>query len=100
LPPCVIDTAIDSARCRATSCRGQLHLVEVGDAEEVTDEAGGPVEARGRARRAQRDRRDVAAHRSPDLPIARERGRIDAVAAAHRGVLAEVTHGPEQAQRP
>ena len=43
---------------------------EVGDAEEVSDEARGAVEARVRAGGTQRNGRDVAPHRSPDLPIA------------------------------
>jgi hypothetical protein len=66
--------------------------VEVAHAEEMADKRRGPVEARMGARGTQRDRRDVTAVGSPDLPIARHGRGVPAVAALDGRVDRKITH--------
>jgi hypothetical protein len=69
-----------------------VHGLEARHPEEVGRERGGALDARLAAGRAQRDRRDVAAVRPPDLPVSREEGAVAARLALDARVRVEVTH--------
>ena len=100
-PPGLLERDGERLGGAAAAQRLDAHLrrLEGSDLQELAAEARGPREPALEPGGAQRDRGHVAAVRTPDLPVRRQRRGVKAFAACQPGIRVEVTHRCARAAR-